>query len=284
MNYKNIFYTDKYLKFIKHAEKKKIHCFKVKSSHKTAFMPYVVSDSKLCSLRYGGIMTNCSARGFKLSVEKHFYEHCKKHSIRYFEIRHDPFMDHITIGRKTKKEPFVYIDLGKSLSRLRSSISRPHLEAIKRSESEDLKILEARNKDYLVLFFKLYKNILETKEVLPHPLSYFDKMFHFLGSNMSFVCVSCKKNIIASSILLDSFPNVFLMYGGMNELGYRKFAKYFMVYNLMRIYKKRGFRRLILGTGHTEHDAIYKFKQGFTDTINYIETFSGNIDRFRKNF
>lgn len=276
-DYNNVFYTNTYLKFVEESERVKINYFKFNENENFAILPYIVRDNILYSLRYGGIWTNSDKEDFIKEVRCSFLKYCKAQNIKRIEIRNNPFIKTIKIGKVIKKEPFVYIYLKKNDNELKNDISKSHAKCIQEAIKERLIFKETADLKYLKTFHQFYKKILERKGIVPQDFSYFMRMFFYLKNNLNLVCIKYKNKIIAASIIFKSNDNVFMTYGGMNEIGYEKYAKHFMIYNLIFKYKKRGYERLVLGTGSNGRDSIYRFKRGFTDRDHYIYTYGANI-------
>jgi len=141
-----------------------------------------------------------------------------------------------------------------------------------------LNFSESCDVEYLNIFYKFYSTMMKKNNVPCQKISYFASLFLYLKKNLKFICVKYRRELIAISIILISGRNIFMMYGGMNNTGYEKYAKYFMIYQLMLKYKKRGYSRLVLGTGvDGKNDSVYLFKKGFTDTESYIYTYGADI-------
>ncbi|MBU4069529.1 MAG: peptidoglycan bridge formation glycyltransferase FemA/FemB family protein [Nanoarchaeota archaeon] len=248
-----------------------------KDNERLALFCAIIKDKKIKSLRYGGILTNSLNKSFCELIKNRFIEYCRIHGIKKYVIRNHPFFNTIKIGELIKKEPFVFVDLNKPKRQLLNEISKKHIKNIKKAKAENLEIFETSDLKYLKIFYQLYQNQLQLKGIIPQKYMFFKKMFDYFGDNLSFVCVKNKNDIIAISIILDDNSNVFMMYGGMNKKGYVKCAKYWMIYNLMFEYKKKGYSRLILGTGNDGKDSVYKFKQGFAKSEAYVDTYGGEI-------
>ncbi|MCK5179255.1 MAG: GNAT family N-acetyltransferase [Candidatus Omnitrophica bacterium] len=162
----------------------------------------------------------------------------------------------------------------KSKNELRNKISRSHARCIQKAINQGLIFNEVNDLEYLKIFYKFYKNVMDKNEVVPHKFSYFIKMFSHLKNNLHLVCVKYRTTVIGVSIVLRSSANVLMLYGGMSEAGYERYAKHFMIDRLIFEYKEKGYKRLVLGTGHNGKDSIYRFKKGFTDQNSYIDTYS----------
>ena len=276
-SYNNIFYANDYLSFIKESERVKINYFNFCQNKDFAVFPYIRRRSLICSLRYGGIWINSNNAVFVAKVRKYFLEYCRQNNIKKVKIRNNPFIKTIKIGKRAAKEPFVYIDLRNSSRELKNAISDRHLKCIQKAMKEGLTFKEAVGLRYLKTFYRLYKETLEGKGVKAEKLSYFTRMFSCLKKSINFVYIEHKGEIIAISMILKSKDSAFMMYGGTSVIGYKKYAKHFMIYNLIFEYKNRGYRRLILGTGSQPGDSVYQFKRGFTDRDSYIYTYEATL-------
>lgn len=244
---------------------------------KVSLLCFTIKEGKLNGLRYGGMISNNKSSDFKKKSEKIFYDFLKNKKIKKYQIRNNPFLSTIKIGREIKKEPFIFVDLTKSEEELKGEISKGHLKSIKKAKNENLKMFETSDMKYLPIFYKLHKNQLKLKKVKPQNYSFFKRMFSYLSRNLSFICIIDNDEIIAVSLILKDKHDVFMIYGGMNKKGYSKCAKHLMIYSLMFKFKKKGYSRLILGTGNKGKDAIYKFKKGFVNEENYLYTYGGTI-------
>lgn len=273
----SIFYSKAYLRFVGDSERIKINYFKLNEDGNFAFFPYIIKKDVLYSLRYGGILTNYDKESFAEKVCSYFIEYCKSQNIKKIQIRNDPFIRAIKIGKIIKKEPFVYITLQKSERQLKEEISESHGKCIKKAMKEGLLAKETNDLKYLRIFYGLYNKILIKKGIAPQKFSYFAKMFFYLRDNLKLIYINHKQETIAVSIILKSNHNIFMMYGGMNETGYEKYAKHFMIYNLMLEYKRKRYKRLILGTGNRGRDSIYQFKRGFTNKDHHIYTYGKEL-------
>ncbi|MGD0335605.1 MAG: GNAT family N-acetyltransferase [Candidatus Omnitrophota bacterium] len=276
-SYNNIFYANDYLSFIKESKRVKINYFKFCQNKDFAIFPYIRRRSLISSLRYGGIWTNSNNAVFITKARKYFLEYCRQNNIKKVQIRNNPFIKIIKIGHRAAREPFVYIDLWNSSSELKNAISDRHLKCIQRAMKENLTFKEALGLRYLKTFYRLYKETLEAKGVKAEKLSYFTRMLSYLKNSINFAYIEHEGEIIAISMILKSKDSAFMMYGGTSVIGYKKYAKHFMIYNLIFQYKKRGYRRLILGTGSQPGDSVYQFKRGFTDRDSYIDTYETTV-------
>jgi hypothetical protein len=251
--------------------------FIYKRRNNIAIFPFMIKGNTLSSLYYGGMLYKKYDKIFFNEAIDDLCQYCKKNNLIKITVRKHPTLSIIKMGKVIKKEPFVYIDLRESYIELKNAISKLHFKCIKKAFRERLSMFETRQFRYLKTFYKFYKNILERKGVSPQNFSYFMKIFLLLRNNTKFICVKYKEEIIAVSIILRSNDNIFMMYGGMNETGYKKFAKHFMIHNLIVSYKKKGYKNLILGTGNTEGDSIYQFKRGFTNKNHYIYSYGKEL-------
>lgn len=273
-----IFYGKNYLSFIAATQKTKINCFKYKKNGHLAVFPHILRGNTAYSLRYGGVYTNCLNKRFADSVKKGLMAYCKRNGINYLRIRNNPFIDTIRIGKVIKKEPFVFVDLEKSESELKNEISKRHIKCIKKASSEQLSIKHSKRSVYLRIFYRMYKNILMKKGVAVPSFSHFNDMWKYLKKDMNIACVYDGQDIVAISLLLKDKNDIYMVYGGMNDIGYKKYAKHFMLYNLILEYKEAGYKRLVLGTGSQGIDSIYRFKQGFSkNSKHYICTYEKTI-------
>jgi len=273
----NIFYTKAYFGFIEDSEKAKVKVFNYSEGKKNAYFPYVLKDGVAVSLRYGGIYTNCTEMGFSEKVQSCFKEYCETNNIWKIQIRENPFIQTIKIGALAEREPFVFIDLTESEDKLMSAISRRHINCIQKATKQGLALDMGNDLKYLDIFYRFYKDTLIQKGVVPQKFSYFTKLFLYLKDNLQLVCIRREEVLVAVSIILKSDGNAFMLYGGMSQEGYAKYAKYFMIVTLLSKYKKMGYERFVLGTGHKGMDAIYQFKRGFTDRDEYIQNYECRI-------
>jgi hypothetical protein len=243
------------------------------SGGNVCLLPFFISKNKLFSFRYGGLLYKKYDRAFFKEAILRLNRFCIQHKIRGIVIRSHPFLKTIRAGRVIKKEPFVYIDLSLSGLRLKRALSIKHQECIESAASSGLIFSESRHPMYLKFFYDLYAPMLKNKNIAPESFAYFERLFNNLKGNVSFASIRYNNKIMAVSILFRSSQDAYMMYGGMNEAGYRKYAKHFMIYNLIFRYKKLGYKRLVLGTGEKSGDSIYMFKRGFADKTHYLNTY-----------
>ena len=187
-------------------------------------------------------------------------------------LRENPFADIISIGKTKTIEKFYYIDLTNNLEKLYSNISKSHKRSIKKAESHNL-IFEKLDNSKIDFFYKLYLYQMKKIGAVPHKLNFFNSILEHLEKNIE-IYLTHKEGIIASSLTLATKENLFLLYSGMNEEGYKKCAKHFLIKKLILLAKERKFKRLILGTGM---GSIAQFKKGFTKEEHYIYTKGGKI-------
>lgn len=266
----SIFYTKSYFKFVEICEETSVNCFTFNDGDYFALFPYFLKNNTLSSLRYGGIYANTKNTKFSEKTRSAFLEFCVDNKIKKIKIRENPFIHTVKIGKTTKKEPFVWIDLAKSTPDLKNSISGLHIKCIQKAFKHDLICEEVPASKYLKAFFKLYTNTIIHKDIIKPEFTFFSNLFSHLRKNLKLICVKHKGVPIAITTILLSEFNIFMLYGGMSKAGYEKYAKHFMIYNLIFEYKKKGYKRLVLGTGNTGKDSIYRFKRGFTDNDNFI--------------
>jgi len=273
-----IFYSKNYLKFIEETSDVNISVFQTKKNGDMAFLPYYIQDAALFGLRYGGIVSNSDSKEFMQFVSDQFLDYCRGQKVERISIRNNPFEKTLPIGNIIKKEPLALIDLTQSLEELKKGFSKQHQKRLATAKSAQLTVFESRDIKYLILFYKFYKNLLERKGEHPTDIVFFEKLYFYLKKNLNLIYIKDSAQVIAVSIILESKPNVYMLYGGMNGLGYQKCAKYLMIYNLMKKYMKKGYTRLILGTGvDGKQDSIYQFKRGFTDQESYVYTYGTNL-------
>ncbi len=235
--------------------------------------PFLIQGGSLCSFRYGGILFNRKYSGSGVAVNKALKDFCKSRGLRCVVIRRHPFIPVFTQGQIIKKEPFVFIDLGRGIRMIKKGISHGHLACIKKSQQAGLRVHYSTNAAYFKLFFEFYKSLMLKKTGIPADLHYFRRFYSCLKDDLTFAVVKEKDNVVAVSMMLKDKKNVFLAYGGMSNAGYERFAKHFMIYRLISDLKHEGFEKLILGTGHEPYDPIYRFKRGFVDKDNFILTY-----------
>lgn len=268
----DIFFSNNFGKFHNNAK-----LFLYQKYNNIALFSFVIKKDIMLSFRYGGILTNSDKGDFVKETRSRFMKYCEAQNVKKAQIRNNPFIKTIKIGEIIKKEPFVYIALQKSERQLKEEISESHRKCIKKAMEEGLLFKETNALKYLRIFYGFYNTILIEKGITPQKFSYFAKMFFYLKDNLKLIYIKYKEEIIAVSIILESNNNVFMMYGGMNESGYKKYAKHFMIYKLIFEYKRKGYKRLILGTGNNGRDSIYQFKRGFTNKDHYIYTYGKDL-------
>jgi hypothetical protein len=268
----DIFYSNNFAKLMPGA---KLYIYEEGTD--IALLPFFVQEKNLCSFRYGGMLSSQNNGEFIDNCRNDLRKYCAKANLKSIITRNHPFLSTVKIGEVVRKEPFVCIDLNKSAARLDKEISKKHLTCIKKAKNDNITFYESNNLKYLVVFYKMYTDLLLKKKVLPEKFSYFIKMFSHSKRNLSFACTKHEKEIIAVSIILKSKYNLFMMYGAMEKLGYQKYAKHLMIYNLISKYKKKNYKHLVLGTGSIDYDSIYKFKRGFTDKNDYIYTYEEKL-------
>lgn len=273
-----IFHSKNYLKFVERTQKVCIRFFKANKDGKFAEFPHYIQNNILFSLRYGGIVSSSKSKEFERFVSEQFMEYCKAQKVSAVRIRNNPFRSTIPVGHVIKKEPIVFIHLNQKLNDLYAGISQKHNERIQKAKNENLMVCESREIRYLLLFYEFYSKLLLRKSGKPRNYLFFEELYNCLKHYLNLVYVVQNDRTVAVSIVLESKPNIFMLYGAMNEDGYKKCAKHLMIYELMRRYKKRKYSRLILGTGvDGKRDPIYRFKQGFTNREAYIYTYGRDV-------
>ena len=273
-----IFYSTNYLKFVEETQGVDVSLFTVKKNGALAFLPYYVQDDTLFSLRYGGMISNSKSKKFARFVSDRFLDHCRARKIRDIRIRNNPYINTIRVGEVIKKEPLVFIDLNRTGKDLYAQISEEHKRGLIKANGEHLVVGESKELKYLLLFYRFYGKLLSRKGKKPQGYVFFGKLYNHLKENINLVYVSYNDRVAAVSIILGSKPNVFMLYGAMSGDGYRKCAKHLMIYELMLRYKRRGYSRLVLGTGvDGEEDSIYRFKRGFGGQESYIYTYGTKL-------
>lgn len=241
------------------------------------FLPHFIKKDNLVGLRYGGIWLNTRDAAFGKSARKAFMLYCKEHGIRRFEIRNNPFILTLKVGKLMRREPFVYIPLGRNKKKPEEVIRREHMARIRKAQKLGVIVKESRHPRYIRIFHEFYTILLKKKGVQPHNLAYFLTMSSCLKNKLKFIYAEYKKEVIAVSLIMIMDRDVFMTFGAMNDAGYATFAKYMMIRNLILAYKKQGFRNFVLGTGCEGKDAVYRFKRGFADKDYYIDTYGGEI-------
>jgi len=274
----NYSYTPRYVKFLEDVKKKRIKKFAFPGKRcQKAGMLYETSKETLYSLKYGGIITNSLDSEFIAAVKKKFKEHCMENGLKIFQIRSHPIHDTIALGKVIKKEPFAIIDLRRDESFIMKAITKSHIKSIRKADKEGLEYFETKDESYLEQFYELYKAQMQESGVRCESYTHFKDTFKHLGQDLKFACVNSDGRLIAVSIILDYNKELYLMYGGMSKEGYQKCAKHFMIYELIKEYKEKGYSHIILGTGNKGKDKIYEFKRGFTDKDSWVYTYGGEI-------
>lgn len=276
-NYANIFYSPRYIAFYEDAAKTKIHCFVFKKGGFRAFLPYVQRGQTATGLRYGGIEVNTRNKDFIRETKNKLNKHLGDRRIKKLIIRDNPFASTVITGKPVLKEPFVLIDLALPRERLSRGISPRHRSCIEKAFKNNLKFDISKNRKYLDIFYRFHKNNLQSKGATPQPFSYFLKLYRYMKRNIAFSVIRCGVKIIAVSLVLESKPQAYLLYGGMDTPGYRYCAKHLMIYKLIALYKSRGYKNLVLGTGNKGRDSVYMFKRGFCAKDNFILTYEKRI-------
>ncbi|PIQ88746.1 MAG: hypothetical protein COV72_06700 [Candidatus Omnitrophica bacterium CG11_big_fil_rev_8_21_14_0_20_42_13] len=270
---KDIFYKNNFARTQKQSRQ---YVYKIKNN--IVIFPYSLRNDVILSFRYGGIIYRRFDRKFFDRAISGLFKYCSKNNIKRIIIRKHPFLKTVKLGNIIKKEPFVFIDLSHDIDRLHRDIITAHMKRINKALMKGLNFSESCDVEYLNIFYKFYSTMMKKNNVPCQKISYFASLFLYLKKNLKFICVKYRRELIAISIILISGRNIFMMYGGMNNTGYEKYAKYFMIYQLMLKYKKRGYSRLVLGTGvDGKNDSVYLFKKGFTDTESYIYTYGADI-------
>lgn len=256
--------------------------FYYRNGSNAGIFPFRKEGDRVSSLRYGGLLCKKKEKGFAAKVKREFLDYCRNQRVKKIVIRQHPFLRNCMSlqRRETKKEPFVYIPLRSPSRQLLSEISDKHRINIKIAQKNGLNFYETRNIRCLLKFFAFYRDMMVRKGLHCPPLSFFGKLRNGLGDRCRMACITDKKDMLAVSILLLSKPNIYLMYGGMSSEGYKKYAKHFMICQLMKRYKNKGYERLVLGTGaHKDcSDNIFSFKQGFTRTRSSIKIFEVHVN------
>ncbi len=273
-----IFYSPNYFKFIAETQGVDIVFFRARKNGALALLPYYVRNNTLFSLRYGGMISNSKSKEFARFVSDSFTEYCRTRKIRDVRIRNNPYIHTIPVGEVIKKEPLAFIDLNRTQEDLYAGISQGHKRGIIKAKNERLVVGESQEYKYLLLFYRLYGKLLSEKGKKPQDYVFFEKLYTHLKKNINLVYAAYNDRIVAVSIVLESKPHVFMLYGAMGKAGYRKYAKHLMIYEMMLRYKARGYCTLVLGTGvDGREDSIYRFKKGFGQQESHIHTYGTKL-------
>jgi len=267
----DIFFTRKFSDF------SKALLFYYDDGNNRAIFPFVTSGSTMCSQRYGGIILKKKDGSFFKKAADELYSYCRNNDLNAIIIRKHPFAPVLTLGEPVKTEPFVYIELDKKIDEIRSYITKHHQKNINKACNNDLGIAESRSVTELTTFYSFYSGKMKEKNIKDHGFEYFQRLSSCLKDKLRYISVKSKNEVIAVSLVLESDLNAYMLYGSMSDEGYKKLAKYYMIFNLISKYKAKGFRRLVLGTGNAGNDPIYNFKRGFQDKDHYIDTYEKKI-------
>lgn len=273
-----IFYSLKYLKYFESIKNVKIKLFTFQSGAKKAILPHYIQNNVIFGLRYGGIVTSSIEREFYRNVRNKFLEYCVNNSIKSVKLRVNPFQKSIQVGNQILREFIAYINLTIGLKQLSSNFSGGHLKRLRKSLGNGLSYHVTNEKKHLIQFYKLYSDDMSLKGLKFHNFEYFDRLYCFLKGSLRFYCVKREDKIIAISMLLESKPNLHMLFGAMSDKGYQLYAKHYLIYNVIRNYKLYNYGKIILGTGvEGKNDPIYQFKQGFTKDRCFCYTYEHNL-------
>lgn len=267
-----IFYSIEYLNYVRDTQNLDIKLFHIKENKKQALLPYFIENKILYGLRYSGILTTALDAPFKSYVKNKFIDLCRRKHIVKSVLRHNPFLPTIPLGRIIKKEPIVIVNLKMDIADIHEGFSRGHFKRLGQSQQKALRINESKDYRFLRIFYQIHQEQTSNKGL--YSWSHLRKLFTHLHDFLSFVYVADQEKVIAVSLLLESVPDVFMLYGAMREEGYANYAKHLMINYLIENYKEKGYKRLVLGTGiDGRSDDIFRFKKGFSKDECFVKTY-----------
>lgn len=138
---------------------------------------------------------------------------------------------------------------------------------IRRSQKAGVRVFEAKNRDHIKEFHRIYIDTMERNHALGryfYSLEYFQAFFERMPGNAQFMLAEHEGRIIAGTLYLHDRRDVFSFLGGADTAYQHLRPTNAVVYETIRWGQDLGKKRLILGGGYIPDDGIFRFKSSFS--------------------
>ena len=172
-----------------------------------------------------------------------------------------------TEGVEVNRE-IVYVDLTLSEEQLwQNSLTYACRKNIKRSQRENIRVIEATSPGDIREFHRIYIQTMERNQALTQyyfSLEYFLAFFERMPQHARFVLAIYHDQVVAGTLYLHDDIDVYSYLGGADHAFQNARPTNAVVYDTILWARRNGKKRLILGGSYEPDDGIFRYKASFS--------------------
>lgn len=224
---------------------------------------------------YSGPIINCSdedKRGELIDgFIKSLTEYCVKNNIVSGFIRFHPLLDNYLDFQEYVKlideKDTIYIDLTKDVDFLLMDMKKKTRNQVRKAQKSEVEVYRSEDVDDLKAFVNLYLGRMEyigTGKKFFFPFEFYKNTKDFLEKDSSLFIAKYKGNVIGGSFFIHRNDFAHYHFSGSDKDFWTLSPANLILWEAIKYFKEKGYKKLHLGAGNSPGDSLYHFKYGFS--------------------